>query len=547
MAFRPLHDRVVVRRVDSEEKTAGGIIIPDTAKEKPSEGVIEADSRLDEIRIELDERSIDLLARQQPVATDLRLVIVVNDNGRSYTPTVGGLATHLQGFRTDRRYEPTLKAIRDGVKAAPVIGGPMYDLLHGFKTGVKDVLAPQGLFSDLGIKYIGPVPGHNLAALEAALTAARNFGEPVIVHVITEKGKGFGPAEENDEDRFHAVNRIDEVTGAPLATGGRRTWTKAFSEHIVAIGERRPDVVAITAAMLHPTGLGPFAEAFPDRTFDVGIAEQHAVTFAAGLARGGLHPVVALYSTFLNRACDQVLLDVALHRLGVTFVLDRAGVTGRDGASHNGVWDHAIATTIPGLRLAAPRDEQRLCEALDLAMTVQDAPTVVRFSKEAIPEPIAAVGYRGTVDVLADAPGARVLLVGYGQFVGLALEVGQRAAAQGIEVTVVDPVWALPVCQDLVDLCRGYELVVTLEDSGVVNGVGARLASELRTHDIATPVKNVGIPPRFLSHASRAEILEELGLSAQALARMVVERIAAADTQGLAQLEALAPDARPSE
>ncbi len=461
------------------------------------------------------------------IQPDLRLVIVVNDNGRSYTPTVGGLATHLQSMRTDRRYEQTLKAIKDSVRAAPVLGGPVYGLMHGFKAGVKDVLAPQGLFADLGLKYIGPIAGHNLPQLESALQAARHFGGPVIVHVITEKGKGFGPAERHDEDRFHAVNRIDEVTGEPLGTQQPRTWTKAFGDELVRLGRRRPDVVAITAAMLHPTGLGPFADAFPERVFDVGIAEQHAVTFAAGLARGGLHPVVALYATFLNRAFDQVLMDVALHGLGVTFVLDRAGLTGPDGASHNGMWDLSLMSLVPGLHLTAPRDERRLVEALEAAAGLDDAPSVIRFSKETLPEPLPAVRSQGTVDVLWDAPGARVLVVGYGQFAGLAVEVGQRVAAQGIPATVVDPVWALPVSDDLIELCEAYEYVVTLEDGGVVGGLGARLAAALREGGATTPVQTYGIPQRFLQHASRRELLDELGLSAQGVARAIVERVVA--------------------
>ena len=463
------------------------------------------------------------------IQPDLRLTIVVNDNGRSYTPTVGGLASHLQGLRTDKRYEQALRAIKEGVRATPLVGGPVYGLMHGFKAGVKDVLAPQGLFSDLGLKYIGPVDGHHLGALEAALEAARQFEGPVIVHVITEKGKGYLPAEQHDEDRFHAVNKIDELTGAPLTTAAKRTWTKAFSEQMVHLGEGRPDVVAITAAMLHPVGLGPFAEAFPDRCFDVGIAEQHAVTFAAGLARGGFHPVVALYATFLNRAFDQVLMDVALHKLGVTFVLDRAGLTGPDGASHNGMWDHSIMGLVPGLHLAAPRDETRLIEALERAVAISDAPTVIRFSKEAVPPPLPALRRVGQVDVLADAPGARLLVVGYGQFASLAADIGRRLGDQGVPCTVVDPVWSLPVSADLVDLCRDYEHVVTVEDSLVVGGLGARLALALQDASVPTTIQNVGIPASFLDHASRDELIDSLGLSAQAIARQLVERAAAAD------------------
>ncbi len=456
------------------------------------------------------------------VDDDLGLVIVVNDNGRSYTPTVGGLATHLSSLRTDRRYEETLKAIKSRVRAAPLIGGPLYDLLHGFKIGVKDVFAPQGLFSDLGLKYLGPIDGHDIGMMERALESAKNYGGPVIVHCMTRKGKGFRAAEENDEDRFHAVGKIDEETGEPLTANPKRTWTKAFAQEILSLATEDPSIVAITAAMLYPTGLDRFAETFPDRVFDVGIAEQHAVTFAAGLARGGFHPVVALYATFLNRAFDQVLMDVALHRLGVTFVLDRAGVTGPDGPSHNGMWDHSILGLVPGLRLAAPRDEDRLVEALRTAVRVDDAPTVIRFSKEALPALLPAVDRRGDVDVLATEPDARVLLVAYGQFAALAVDVAQRMAAQGIPATVVDPLWALPVSADLVGLCAGHALVLTLEDSGVAGGLGTRLALELGEAGVWTPVRPLGIPQEFLAQGTRGEVLEGVGLTAQALARTAV-------------------------
>ncbi len=459
------------------------------------------------------------------VEDDLRLVVVVNDNGRSYTPTVGGVATHLSSLRTDRRYEETLKAIKQRVRSAPVVGGRLYDVLHGFKAGVKDVLAPQGLFADLGFKYLGPIDGHDLGMIERALDQAKNYKGPVIVHCLTQKGKGFRAAEENEEDRFHAVGRIDEETGEPLADTSRRTFTRTFAEELVRLGEQDSTIVAITAAMLHPTGLAPFSEAFPDRTFDVGIAEQHAVTFAAGLAAGGLHPVVALYATFLNRAFDQVLMDVALHRQGVTFVLDRAGITGPDGASHNGMWDLSLMGLIPGLQLAAPRDGQRLIEALGRAVTVADAPTLIRYSKEALPDPIPAVGRHGDVELLATRPDARVLLVGYGAFAEVAVEVGVRLDRQGIAATVADPVWALPVSADLVDLCAQHDLVVTLEDGGLAGGLGTRVALTLAQAGVATPVHPVGVPQRFLAHASRPEVLEELGLTAQAISRSVVELV----------------------
>jgi 1-deoxy-D-xylulose-5-phosphate synthase len=466
------------------------------------------------------------------VSGDERLVIVVNDNGRSYTPTVGGLATQLSGLgqqlsaiRTDRRYERMLRRIKDKARDGGLIGQMVYGLLHGFKTGVKDVLVPNGMFSDLGLKYVGPIDGHDIRAMELALQQARNYGGPVLVHCITEKGRGFRAAEENEQDRFHAVGVIDEATGEALVKGGR-TWTDAFGEEIARIAATDDRVVAITAAMLHPTGLGRFAKLFPDRTFDVGIAEQHAVTAAAGLATGGLHPVVALYATFLNRAFDQVLMDVGLHRLGVTFVLDRAGVTGPDGPSHHGIWDASILGLVPGLQLAAPRDEQRLDEALRLAVAIDDAPSVIRFSKDNLPEPLPALRRCGDVDVLLESARPRVLVVGYGAMCPVAVEVGRRLDQQGIGATVVDPVWALPVSRDLLDLAAAHELVLTIEDNGVVGGLGARLSLDAKRAGLDIRIREFGIAPGYVPQGSRAELLDEQGLSAQQLARFAIELIA---------------------
>ncbi len=460
---------------------------------------------------------------------DLPLVIVVNDNGRSYTPTVGGLANHLSALRTNPRYEQILDVVKRGVSRAPLVGTTAYELLHGIKTGLKDVLAPQGMFSDLGLKYVGPIDGHDVAAVERALVQARQFGGPVLVHCLTRKGEGFKAAEDNEEDRFHAVGKIDASTGASLG-GAPGLLTDVFAEELLRLGATDERVVAITAAMLYPTGLNRFAAAFPDRCFDVGIAEQHAVTSAAGLAMGGLHPVVAVYATFLNRAFDQLLMDVALHRCGVTFVLDRAGITGPDGASHHGMWDMSITQLVPGLHLAAPRDGTRLREALATSLTVDDGPSVLRYSKDQAPPDLVAVDQVGGLDVLfrtEEAP--RVLVVGYGPLAFTAVAVGERLADQGIGVTVVDPVWALPVNPRLLDLAAGHELVVTIEDNGVVGGCGARLAQELRLAEIRTPVREFGIPQQFLDHGSRAEILAEVGLSAQEIARYAVEAIARAD------------------
>ncbi len=472
------------------------------------------------------------------VASEERLVVVVNDNGRSYTPTVGGIATQLSvlgkqlsAIRTDRRYERTLQRIKQAVRNAPLIGQIVYGLMHGFKMGVKDVLAPQGMFSDLGLKYVGPIDGHDIEAVELALHQARGFGGPVLVHCITQKGRGFKAAEEHEQDRFHAVGKIDEVTGESLAELGIRTWTDAFGDELARIGVTDDRVVAITAAMLHPTGLDQFSRHFPERTFDVGIAEQHAVTSAAGLAAGGLHPVFAVYATFLNRAFDQVLMDVALHRLGVTFVLDRAGVTGPDGPSHNGMWDASLLGLVPGLRLTAPRDEPRLVAALQLAVTIDDAPTVLRYSKERLPDPLPAVSTRGDVDVLLACPRPRVLVVGYGQLCAIAVQVGERLSQQGIGATVVDPVWALPVSADLLTLVAEHELVLTIEDNGLAGGLGSRLSQEARATGIDTRVREFGIPQEFLPQGNRGQLLEELGLTAQQIARFATELIAAQETE----------------
>ncbi|WP_185711109.1 1-deoxy-D-xylulose-5-phosphate synthase [Arachnia propionica] len=471
---------------------------------------------------------------------ELRIVIVVNDNGRSYTPTVGGLANHLAGLRTDQRYEQTLSFIKRRLQRLPVLGRPLYDLLHGFKTGVKDVLAPQGMFSDLGLKYTGPIDGHDIRAVIGHLEQARQFEGPVLVHAITRKGKGFKAAEEHEEDQFHAVGRIDEITGQPLSDAIQATWTDAFGEAMVRIGERRPDVVAITAAMLHPVGLARFAAAYPERVFDVGIAEQHAVVSAAGLARAGLHPVVAVYATFLNRAFDQVLMDVALHGEGVTFALDRAGITGTDGPSHNGMWDLSMLGMVPGIEIAAPRDQERLVAALERAVTVDDAPTVLRYSKEKLPDEIPALRSLGEgrdqVDLLRIEPGARVLLVGHGQFAGMALEVASRLAAEGVVCDVADPLWCIPIAEPLVELAAAHDLVVTMEDGLLIGGLGERLRGLLARRAPSTRMLTFGIEQRFLAHGSRDEVLEDLGLTVKDIARRVLEAAVVIPTETADQL-----------
>jgi 1-deoxy-D-xylulose-5-phosphate synthase len=460
---------------------------------------------------------------------DLPLVIVINDNGRSYTPTVGGVARHLAGLRTNPRYEQILELVKRNVSRAPLVGNAAYDILHGIKIGLKDVLAPQGLFSDLGLKYVGPVDGHDIAAVERALRQAKQFGGPVLVHCITRKGNGFKAAENHEEDRFHAVGKINAKTGEALGGTSGQSWTDAFSEELLRLGSVDDRVVAITAAMVYPTGLHRFAKAFPERCFDVGIAEQHAVTSAAGLAMGGLHPVVAVYSTFLNRAFDQVLMDVALHKCGVTFVLDRAGITGPDGASHHGMWDMSILQVVPGLHLAAPRDGTRLREALAQSLAIEDAPSVIRFPKDQVPADLPAVAQRDGADLLLRTEQPRVLVIGIGPLAETAVAVGERLSDQGIGVTVVDPVWALPINAALITLAADHDLVITIEDNGVVGGYGSRLAQQLRSAGVRTPFREFGIPDEFLPHGGRAELLEAVGLTPQHIARYAVEAIARAD------------------
>ena len=454
-----------------------------------------------------------------------QVVIVVNDNERSYSPTIGGLAHHLSTLRTTRSYERFMDWGKRVLHRTPVVGSPIYGTLHGMKKGVKDIMAPQGMFEDLGLKYIGPVDGHDETELEHALNRAKEFEGPVIVHVITEKGRGYAPAEADDADRFHGVGIIDPDTGIPISVAGP-TWTAAFSDALVEAGRKRPDLVAITAAMLGPTGLNAFSRAFPERTFDVGIAEQHAATSAAGLAFGGLHPVVALYATFLNRAFDQVLMDCALHNAGVTFVLDRAGITGDDGATHNGIWDLSMLQVVPGLRIAAPRDEVTLREEFGEAIAISDAPTVVRFPKGALPPVRQALRQVDGVDVLGEYGDGHVLLISVGAFAQLSCEVAERLQDQGIGSVVVDPRWVKPVPRAIIEFARAAKLVIVIEDGMRTGGVGTAVSQVLRDADVDVPVRNIGLPDVFLEHGKRADLLKEFGLTSQEVSRTIVETVA---------------------
>jgi 1-deoxy-D-xylulose-5-phosphate synthase len=463
-------------------------------------------------------------------ARDRNMVIVVNDNGRSYAPTIGGLADRLASLRLQPGYERVLEAGKQALARTPVVGGPIYAGLHAVKAGVKDALSPQKLFADLGLKYFGPVDGHDIAAMESALLRARHFGGPVIVHAVTRKGNGYPPAENDEAEQMHSPAAFDPDTGLP--TGPPSTgWTSVFAEELVSIGAHRPDLVAITAAMLGPTGLAPFAAAYPERFIDVGIAEQHALTAAAGLAHAGLHPVVAVYSTFLNRAFDQLLLDVALHGKPVTLVLDRAGITGNDGPSHNGMWDLSILGVVPGMRVAAPRDAATLRAELAEAVAIDDGPSAVRFPKGAVIDSVPAVRHVDGVDVLHETGGdpgdPAVLLVCAGAFGELGVAAGQRLAHQGVAVTVVDPRWVLPVPGAVVELARRHRLVVSVADAGSHGGFGSAVAAALRAAECDVPLRDLAIPQRFLEHGSRDDVLAGLGLTAQDVARRVTEWAAA--------------------
>ncbi len=455
------------------------------------------------------------------------LVIVVNDNGRSYAPTIGGMAHFLNDVRTRRSYR-TLDSTTKKVFGA--FGPPGRALYRGIRGGAHGFMSRfsnnEALYSNLDIKYLGPVHGHDTAALIAVLKQAKSYGAPVIVHAITEKGRGYQPALRDTADQFHAVGQIDPETGESIETGGAPSWTSVFSDEIVRLADANPKIVGITAAMLRPTGLHKFADKYPDRVLDVGIAEQHAVTSAAGLAYGGLHPVVALYATFINRAFDQVLMDVALHKAGVTFVLDRAGVTGPDGPSHHGMWDLAVLQVVPNIRIAAPRDATRLREELGEAVAVEDAPTVVRFPKGEVGSDFDAVRrtYDG-VDVLREAAHKDVLIVTVGPMAGLGLDVAERLAAQGIGATVVDPRWVIPVPKSIVELAADHRIVVTIEDGVKVAGIGTRIRQDLRAAGVDTAVDELGLPDEFLDHGSRAFILEQVGLTAQTIARDVVAQV----------------------
>ncbi|MFJ1754843.1 1-deoxy-D-xylulose-5-phosphate synthase [Kitasatospora sp. NPDC088134] len=416
-------------------------------------------------------------APQRPV------IVILNDNTRSYAPTAGALAAHLA-------------ALRDGT-------------------------ATGNLFEQLGLAYLGPVDGHDLPALDLTLRQARSLGRPVVVHAVTEKGRGYLPALADQDEKMHAVGVLDPLTGHPKSAA-RQTWTEVFADHVVQLGDHYTDLVTVTAAMSGPTGLSRFAARFPERCHDVGIAEQHAVASAAGLATAGARALVAVYSTFLNRAYDQLLMDVALHRLPVTFVLDRAGITGPDGASHHGMWDVPLLASVPGMRVAVPRDPSSLRELLTEALDDQEHPTALRFPKATAGADIPAVERTGPIDVLFRSAVQEVLLVAVGPLAAECLEAGRYLASTGIGTTVADPRWVLPVPRELLDLATRHRLVVTVEDNVRSGGVGDALARALADRGSRIPVTTLGLPDRFLPHGPRPQLLAAAGLSAKPIVHAVL-------------------------
>lgn len=471
-------------------------------------------------------------------SNNLRLVIVVNDNERSYSPTIGGVATYLSTLRATKGYEKFLDWGKGVLERTPVVGQPIYETLHGMKKGLKDIVAPQGMFEDLGLKYLGPIDGHDISALEKTLIQAKKFEGPVLVHAITEKGRGHAPAINDQAEKFHAVGVVDPETGEPLAKAGK-TWTQEFSDALVELGEKRKDIVALTAAMLGPTGLDKFQEKYPQRTFDVGIAEQHATTSAAGMAFAGLHPVVAVYSTFLNRAFDQLLLDVALHKAGVTFVLDRAGITGDDGPSHHGIWDLALTGIVPTLRVAAPRDGARLRELLGEAVSVNDAPTLLRFPKGALSPELPAFERREGIDILYRGESPDILVVAIGAMAQLAVDAAAQAYREGVGATVIDPRWVRPLpISALARMAERYSRIVVIEDGIKVGGIASSLSDSFRDLNLSTPIHSIGVPLVFIEHSKRNQILEDLGITSQSVARQLVSWFSGSVTQEVTRLQA---------
>ncbi|MGD0834912.1 MAG: 1-deoxy-D-xylulose-5-phosphate synthase [Candidatus Dormibacteria bacterium] len=449
------------------------------------------------------------------------MVIILNDNGRSYAPTIGGLAENLGQLRLSPRYEAAKDATSRTLRHLPLVGGSAYQAAKRVKESLKQLVATTSLFETLGLKYGGPIDGHDIAALERALRDAAAYHGPVVIHVVTNKGNGYAPAVQDEIDKYHGVSTFNPEDGSFAVKG--TSWTDHFGEALLEAAEADSRIVAITAAMASSTGLLGFAERFPDRFFDVGIAEQHAVTFACGLAMKGLRPVVCIYSSFLQRAFDQVACDASLHRLPVTFVLDRAGITGDDGPSHHGMLDLAYLRCIPNMVVAAPStpDEMRRMLATALA---HDGPFALRYP-------------RGTAPALATAPleaipigrsvtrreGKELLILAVGKMVGVALEAARRLEAGGVSASVVDARFIKPIDPRIADIAASHRAVLTVEDGTRVGGFGSAVAELLGDAGVTVPVRRLGINDRFVEHGAQALLLSELGLDADGVTKSARE------------------------
>ncbi len=458
-----------------------------------------------------------------------RVLIVLNDNGRSYAPTVSRLAAGLTRLRLSPAYVKNRDRLQRMLRGVPRIGEHLELGVEGVRAAFREVLEPDGFFEALGVRYIGPVDGHDIAGMERVLAQAADHDGPIIVHVLTHKGRGYGPAEDDDEKCLHDAPVFDPVTGPPpWAPAG---YTQAFAEAVVAAADDDERVVAITAAMPGPTGLLPFQARHPDRFLDVGIAEQHAVTAAAGMAMGGLRPVVAVYSTFLSRAFDQANLDVGLHRLPVVFCIDRAGITGDDGPSHHGVLDMALLTKVPGMTVFAPSSAQEVEVMLGAALGRLDGPTAIRWPKgRARQVPPDQVGSGFSARLVRQ--GTDVCILAVGKLVEAAEEAAAKLALDGVSATVWDARVVKPLDATMITDAATHPLVVTVEDGIGEGGAGSAMASAIAALSpgrSAAPVIVLGIPDRYIPQGKASVILADLGLDGSGIARTVNEAFAAAD------------------
>jgi 1-deoxy-D-xylulose-5-phosphate synthase len=452
-----------------------------------------------------------------------RVVIILNDNGRSYAPTVSRLSDSVSRLRLNPQYVYASGRIEQLVRDLPGVGELAYSSLQGLKAALREILEPTAFFESLGVRYTGPIDGHDIAGVEAALRNASEFDGPIVVHVLTQKGRGYPPAEDDDEKCLHDAPPVfDPATGPPAGWAAPKGYTQAFTEELIDIAHEHPQVVAITAAMPGPTGLLPFQSRFPDRFFDVGIAEQHAVTSAAGMAMVGLRPVVAIYSTFFTRAFDQAVYDVGLHHLPVVFAMDRAGVTGPDGASHHGLLDMALCLKIPGMTVFAPSSAQELKAQLRSAVDLE-GPASIRYPRTAARQADSdEIGIGLSARKVRS--GRDVCIIGVGKM----LEAAERAAAEleqrGVSVTVWDPRVLKPLDPAMVADAAQHPLVVTVEDGVRIGGAGSFIADAITTYaggHQSPPVVVLGTPVEFLQHGDPSIILASLGLDAPGIVAAV--------------------------